>query len=46
MNCGAIPDEYSEMRSWCVDVQALKAFAWIEFVASAFTSCASLPSSV
>ena len=33
MNCASIPDEYADMRSWCVDVQGLKAFVWIEFVA-------------
>ena len=33
LNCGSIPDEYADMRGWCVDVQALKSFAWIEFVA-------------
>ena len=41
MNCNSIPDEYSDMRGWCVDVQALKAFVWIEFVArtSPFAGC-------
>ncbi len=25
--------EYDDMRGWCHDVQALKSFVWIEFVA-------------
>ena len=27
--------EFADMRGWCRDVQALKSFVWIEFVASA-----------
>ncbi|PIL27292.1 hypothetical protein GSI_10439 [Ganoderma sinense ZZ0214-1] len=33
MNCNSIPDEYADMRGWCRDVQALKSFVWIDFVA-------------
>ncbi|KAF8657584.1 hypothetical protein AX16_002167 [Volvariella volvacea WC 439] len=32
MNCGAIPDEFADVRGWCKNLQALKAFVWIEFV--------------
>ncbi|KAH9941245.1 uncharacterized protein BXZ73DRAFT_75201 [Epithele typhae] len=32
LNCSVIPDDYADMRGWCVDVQALKAFVWILFV--------------
>ncbi|KAI0674085.1 hypothetical protein C8Q78DRAFT_967516 [Trametes maxima] len=38
MNCGSIPEEYSDTRAWCRDVQALKSFVWIEFVALFFTA--------
>ncbi|KAI0764821.1 hypothetical protein C8Q74DRAFT_1284213 [Fomes fomentarius] len=32
MACHSIPAEYDDMRGWCRDVQALKAFVWLEFV--------------
>jgi len=32
MACSAIPDEFVDERVWCRDLQALKAFVWIEFV--------------
>ncbi|TBU38351.1 hypothetical protein BD309DRAFT_972091 [Dichomitus squalens] len=38
MSCGSIPDEYADMRGWCRDVQALKSFVWIEFVAIFFAA--------
>ncbi|RPD65203.1 hypothetical protein L226DRAFT_501940 [Lentinus tigrinus ALCF2SS1-7] len=38
MNCNSIPAEYDDMRGWCRDVQALKSFVWIEFVALFFTA--------
>ena len=34
MACGNIPDEYADERGWCRDLQALKAFVWIEWVTS------------
>ncbi|KAG7095182.1 hypothetical protein E1B28_005961 [Marasmius oreades] len=30
--CGAIPQEYSDIRTWCKDLQALKAFVWVEWL--------------
>ncbi|KAL7283048.1 hypothetical protein PYCCODRAFT_1439990 [Trametes coccinea BRFM310] len=38
LNCSAIPEEYPDERTWCRDVQALKSFVWIEFVALFFTA--------
>ncbi|KAI0711610.1 hypothetical protein C8Q76DRAFT_694484 [Earliella scabrosa] len=38
MNCNSIPEEYDDMRGWCRDIQALKSFVWIEFVALFFTA--------
>ncbi|KAH9855594.1 hypothetical protein C2E23DRAFT_813940 [Lenzites betulinus] len=38
MNCSSIPEEYADERTWCRDVQALKSFVWIEFVALFFTA--------
>ncbi|RDX46462.1 hypothetical protein OH76DRAFT_1528937 [Lentinus brumalis] len=38
MNCNSIPAEYDDMRGWCHDVQALKSFVWIEFVALFLTA--------
>ncbi|KAI0634934.1 hypothetical protein C8Q77DRAFT_1054990 [Trametes polyzona] len=38
MNCNSIPEEYPDERTWCRDVQALKSFVWIEFVALFFTA--------
>ncbi|KAI0353354.1 hypothetical protein OH77DRAFT_1407319 [Trametes cingulata] len=38
MNCSSIPEEYPDERTWCRDVQALKSFVWIEFVALFFTA--------
>jgi len=32
MACSSIPAEYADEIGWCKDVQALKAFTWIEFV--------------
>jgi len=31
LNCGSIPADFPE-RTWCKDLQALKAFVWIEWV--------------
>ncbi|TFY58216.1 hypothetical protein EVG20_g8235 [Dentipellis fragilis] len=31
MNCFAIPSDYPETRTWCMDVQALQAFVWINW---------------
>jgi len=31
--CSAIPSGFSDERAWCRDVQALKAFVWIEWLA-------------
>ncbi|KII85575.1 hypothetical protein PLICRDRAFT_44907 [Plicaturopsis crispa FD-325 SS-3] len=30
--CSAIPSEYADMKSWCLDLQVLKSFVWIEWV--------------
>ncbi|KAI0367155.1 hypothetical protein BV20DRAFT_1045709 [Pilatotrama ljubarskyi] len=38
MDCSSIPAEYPDERTWCRDVQALKSFVWIEFVALFFTA--------
>ncbi|KAL0581460.1 hypothetical protein V5O48_000614 [Marasmius crinis-equi] len=32
LQCGNIPDEFSDIRGWCKDLQALKAFVWIEWL--------------
>lgn len=32
MACSTIPAEYSDEKTWCMDLQALKAFVWIEWV--------------
>ncbi|KAL5504975.1 hypothetical protein ACEPAH_7638 [Sanghuangporus vaninii] len=32
LSCGSIPDDFSAERTWCRDLQALKAFVWIEWV--------------
>ncbi|KAI0746484.1 hypothetical protein C8Q80DRAFT_773629 [Daedaleopsis nitida] len=37
-NCNSIPDDFNDMRGWCRDVQALKSFVWIEFVAIFLTA--------
>ena len=37
MACANIPDEYADERGWCRDLQALKAFVWIEWVTSSFS---------
>jgi len=31
-NCNSIPADFPDERVWCKDVQALKAFVWIEFL--------------
>ncbi|KAI0051586.1 hypothetical protein FA95DRAFT_1554413 [Auriscalpium vulgare] len=33
LNCSAIPSDYDDVVSWCKDLQALKAFVWIDWVA-------------
>ncbi|KAF5339595.1 hypothetical protein D9611_011438 [Ephemerocybe angulata] len=35
MNCGSIPLDFPAERTWCRDVQALKAFVWITFAVCA-----------
>lgn len=30
--CSKIPAEYVEERGWCRELQALKAFVWVEWV--------------
>jgi len=32
MACSSIPADFSDEKSWCRDLQALKAFVWIEWV--------------
>ena len=32
MACNSIPAEYPDEKIWCMDLQALKAFVWIEWV--------------
>jgi hypothetical protein len=36
--CSEIPDDFTDERAWCKDVQALKAFVWIEWVALLLTT--------
>ncbi|KAI0763990.1 hypothetical protein BD413DRAFT_483277, partial [Trametes elegans] len=38
MNCSSIPADYPDVRTWCTDVQALKSFVWIVFVALFLTA--------
>lgn len=38
MACSSIPSEYPDERGWCKDVQALKAFVWIQFAALLLTA--------
>jgi len=42
MNCNVIPAEFSDTRAWCRDLQALKAFIWIEFLMFAFITAFTL----
>ncbi|THU90399.1 hypothetical protein K435DRAFT_271220 [Dendrothele bispora CBS 962.96] len=42
MSCGAIPDAFSDARGWCKDLQALKAFVWIEWVMFLLTTIITL----
>lgn len=35
--CNSIPAEFSDEKTWCRDLQALKAFVWIEWVVLLFT---------
>ncbi|KAF8483413.1 hypothetical protein DFH94DRAFT_689910 [Russula ochroleuca] len=32
LNCSAIPADYSDVRSWCRELQVLKAFVWVNWV--------------
>ncbi|KAJ8078444.1 hypothetical protein AAF712_012105 [Marasmius tenuissimus] len=32
LQCGTIPEDFSDIRTWCRDLQALKAFIWIEWL--------------
>jgi len=32
LTCHAIPDDYSDWRSWCLEVNVLRAIVWIELV--------------
>ncbi|PAV18121.1 hypothetical protein PNOK_0660700 [Pyrrhoderma noxium] len=32
LNCASIPDDFKTQKVWCKDLQALKAFVWIEWV--------------
>ncbi|KAH9026972.1 hypothetical protein EDB84DRAFT_1589115 [Lactarius hengduanensis] len=32
LDCSTIPTDYPDVRSWCRDLQALKAFVWINWV--------------
>ncbi|KJA17205.1 hypothetical protein HYPSUDRAFT_70872 [Hypholoma sublateritium FD-334 SS-4] len=32
LQCSAIPSQFADARTWCADLQALKAFVWIEFL--------------
>jgi len=42
MVCDNIPNEYADERVWCKDVQALKAFVWIEWIMLLLTSLLTL----
>ncbi|KAK7438064.1 hypothetical protein VKT23_018231 [Stygiomarasmius scandens] len=42
MSCGGIPSAFSDMRGWCKDLQALKAFVWIEWVMFLLTTIITL----
>jgi len=32
LQCSVIPDDFADERTWCKDLQALKAFVWINFL--------------
>ncbi|KAL5483518.1 hypothetical protein ACEPAI_8750 [Sanghuangporus weigelae] len=38
LSCGSIPEDFSAERTWCRDLQALKAFVWIEWVVLLLTT--------
>ncbi|KAI0300099.1 hypothetical protein B0F90DRAFT_1630105, partial [Multifurca ochricompacta] len=46
LNCSGIPDNYSDVRSWCKDLQALKAFVWINWVVLSLAALLTLRFSV
>jgi len=37
LSCGAIPAGYDAEKTWCGDLQALKAFVWIEWLLVSFS---------
>jgi len=37
LSCGTIPAGYAAEKTWCQDLQALKAFVWIEWLLMTFT---------
>lgn len=41
VSCGTIPSDFADVKTWCQDLQALKAFVWIEwliFLVTAFVT--------
>uniref|UniRef100_A0A0W0FTB8 MARVEL domain-containing protein n=1 Tax=Moniliophthora roreri TaxID=221103 RepID=A0A0W0FTB8_MONRR len=42
VSCGGIPDGFDDVRVWCRDLQALKAFVWIEWLAFLFSTLSTI----
>ncbi|ESK91922.1 hypothetical protein Moror_10424 [Moniliophthora roreri MCA 2997] len=42
VSCGGIPDGFDDVRVWCRDLQALKAFVWIEWLAFLFSALSTI----
>jgi len=42
MACSSIPEEYADERTWCSDVQGLKAMVWVEWVGFFLTAVLTL----
>ncbi|KAI9457625.1 hypothetical protein BJY52DRAFT_465735 [Lactarius psammicola] len=46
LNCSTIPTDYSDVRSWCRDLQALKAVVWVNWVVLLIAALVALQFSV
>jgi len=46
LNCSTIPADYSDVRSWCRDLQALKAFVWVNLAVLLIAALVALQFSV
>ncbi|KAE9402573.1 hypothetical protein BT96DRAFT_879448 [Gymnopus androsaceus JB14] len=42
LNCSAVPAGFEDVKTWCQDLQALKAFVWIEWLFFFFTAFVTL----